>query len=108
VKKEMKFRAELTSKAVKDLKYFPEQTQKAILKEILSLEKSPFPFKKKIKKIKGVKFACYRLRLELKNDSLRVFYGIDNDIIFVLRIISKKNADKILKSISKSEFPPFK
>ncbi len=102
----MEFRIEFTTKAEKDLRSFPLEVQRTILEETIKLEKCPFSFKKKIKKIKGVKFPCFRLRIDLQNDSFRLFYGVDKNIIFVLRIVSKKDAEKILKSIRKIDFPP--
>lgn len=76
------------------------------MKKSLRLEKDSFQFKNKIKKIRGINFPCYSLRIDLKSDSYRLFYGIDNDIVFVLRIISKKDADKIIKGIEYIDFPP--
>jgi len=102
----MKFNIEFTKRAVKELKKLPIQTQKIILKESLVLESDPFQFKKKIKRIKGFKFPCYRLRVDTSNDSYRLFYGIDKDIIYILRIISKKDADKIISRLRSTEFPP--
>ncbi len=102
----MKFKVELTGKAIKDLKAFFLAARKIILEHSIELEKEPFPFKKKIKKIKGMKFPCYRLRIDLPNNSVKLFYGIDGNIVFVLRIVSKKNAEKILKNIGKIDFPP--
>jgi len=84
----MEFRIEFTSKAIKDLKSLPLDVQKIILEETIKLENNPFPFKKKIKKIKGIKFPCFRLRIDLSRDSFRLFYGIEKSIILVLRIIS--------------------
>ena len=104
----MNFKIEFTTKAVRDLKSFALEIQKQILEETIKLESSPFPFKKKIKKIKGVKFPCFRLRIDLSNDTYRLFYGIDKNIIYMLRIVSKKDAEKILRNIRKSEFPPEK
>ena len=97
----MKFEVEFTTRAVKDLKGFSLQAQRTILEESLLLETAPFPHKKKIKKIH-----CYTLRIDLESDSLRLFYGINKDIVYVLRIVSKKDADKIIKSIRKTDFPP--
>ena len=102
----MEFKIEFTTKAIKDLKSFSLDVQKIILEESIKLENEPFPFKKKIKKIKGIKFPCFRLRIDLPNDSFRLFYGIEKNIIFVLRIVSKKDAQKILKNIRKIDFPP--
>ncbi len=94
-----KFKIEFTSRAVKDLKKIPKNEQRQLLKESLILETKPFPFKNKIKKIKGVKFPCYRLRIDASSDSYRLFYAIDKNNIFVLRIISKKDADRIIKQL---------
>ena len=93
----MKFKVEYTKRAIRDLKRLSFNLQKHILQETLKLESNPFPFKKKVKRIQAIKFPCYRLRIDSGSDSYRVFYGLDNEIIFILRIISKKEADKILK-----------
>ena len=102
----MKFNIEFTKRAVKELKNLPVQIQKQILTETLILENEPYQFKKKIKKIKGFKFPCFRLRVDTSNDSYRIFYGIEKDTIFILRIIAKKDADKIISRIRKIDFPP--
>lgn len=102
----MNFQIEFTSKAIKDLKSLSIQTQKQILEEVIQLETNPFPHKKKVRKIKGIKFPCFRLRVDLKQGTFRIFYGIDKNFIFVLRIISKKDADKVLKNIKNIDFPP--
>ena len=72
----MKFNIEFTTRAIKDLKKLPKNEQKQILKESLRLETEPFQYKNKIKKIRGIKFPCYRLRIDLKSDSFRLFYGM--------------------------------
>ena len=95
----MKFTVEFTKRAVKELKNLSIQTRKQILEETLVLEKDPFQFKNKIKRIKGFKFPCLRLRIDTPNDSFRIFYGIDRNVVFILRIISKKDADKIISRL---------
>ena len=102
----MEFHVDFTTRAVKDLKKLPKNVQKQILKESLRLESEPFQFKNKIKKIRGINFPCYRLRIDFQSDSYRLFYGIDNNIVYVLRIISKKDADKIIGRIRNLDFPP--
>lgn len=102
----MEFRIEFTPRAVKDLKRFPLKTQKHILEKSLVLELAPFPSTGKIKRIMGVKFPCYKLRIDDGNDSYRIFYGIEKNIVYILRIISRKDADRIIKSIRKIDFPP--
>ncbi len=102
----MKFQIEFTTKAVRDLKSFSDDIQKLILEKTIQLESEPFPYKKTVKKIRGIKFPCFRFRIDLKQDTFRLFYGIDKNIIYVLRIVSKKNAEKILKNIRNIDFPP--
>ena len=102
----MKFRIEYTKKAVRDLKSFSADHQKKIIQETIELESNPFSSKKKVKRIQGIKFPCYRLRVEIGDDSLRVFYGIKNELVFILRIISKKDADKVLKRLKDIKIPP--
>ena len=95
----MNFQVEYSKRAKNDLKGFPSDVQKIILNESLKLEEYPFPHRIKIRKIKGIKFPCFRLRIDYKSDSYRLFYGIEKDIVYVLRIVSKKDADKIIRTI---------
>ena len=102
----MKFKVEFTTTAVRELKKLTVQAQKAIIEDTIKLEKTPFPYKKKVKRIQGMKFPCYRLRIDTASDSFRLFYGIEQNVVYVLRIVPKKDSEKIIKSIKKSDFPP--
>jgi len=102
----MKFQIEFIKRAVRDLKNFPAVTQKHILEKSLWLESYPFQFKDRIKRIKGVNFPCFRLRIDHGNDSFRLFYGVYKNVVYVLRIVSNKDADKIIKKIRRIDFPP--
>lgn len=102
----MNLKVTFTKRAVKDLKRLASNQQRQIVLQSIELENDPFPFKKKVKRIRGLKFPCYRLHIDLDSDSFRVFYGIENDIVFILRIIAKKDADKILNALKNIEFPP--
>ncbi|HDT11794.1 MAG TPA: hypothetical protein ENN58_03555 [bacterium] len=97
---------EYTRRAVKDLKSFAADHQKKIIQETIKLGSNPLPLKKKVKRIHGIRFPCYRLRMDIGDDSLKVFYGIKNELVFILRIISKKDADQVLKRIKDSKVPP--
>jgi mRNA-degrading endonuclease RelE of RelBE toxin-antitoxin system len=103
---DVNFKVEWTRRAIKDLKKLTAVLQKHILNESLLLETQPFQFKNKIKRIRGIHFPCYRLRVDFGSDSYRLFYGIEKDSVFVLRIISKKDADKIIQRIRNIDFPP--
>ena len=102
----MKFTVELTTRAQKDLNKCNVDSKKLVLNESLNLEENPFTYKNNIKRIKGLKFLCYRLRINIQDDSIRLFYGIYKNIIFILRIVTKKDADKIIKSLNKFNFFP--
>ena len=85
----MEFQVEFTSRAIKDLKNNSPDIQKIILHEAKKLESSPFPHKKTIKRIKPMNFPCFRLRIDYKENSFRLFYGIEKNIVFVLLSMSQ-------------------
>ena len=93
-----KFCVEFTTHAQKDLSKLSAETYDIILKKAEILEHDPFPRGNIKKKIKGVKHPLFRLRINTLTDSFRLFYGIHQQTVFVLRIVSKKEADRILKS----------
>jgi mRNA interferase RelE/StbE len=88
-----KFRIELSPAASRDLDELELGIVTKVLSDIKILEENPFPRGKLIKKIKGKKTPFYRLRI----DKFRVFYEIQPMKIVILRIISKKEADRFIK-----------
>ena len=102
----MPFEVVYTSTARRELGKLDRDVQRKILQETLSLQETPFPSGKRRKKIQGFSFPCYRLRIDTSSDSFRLFYGIDRDVIYVLRIVSKKEADRIIKNLRRTPFPP--
>ena len=102
----MAFEVVYTSTAQRELGKLDRDSQRKILQESLSLKEAPFSSGKRRKKVQGFSFPCYRLRIDTSSDSFRLFYGIDGDIIYVLRIVAKKNADRILKALRQRPFPP--
>jgi mRNA-degrading endonuclease RelE of RelBE toxin-antitoxin system len=102
----VKFKVEYTKRAVRDLKSFQPEQQTKIVRETIRLEDNPFPARKKIKRIQGIKFPCYRLRIDTGSDTFRVFYGIKHEIIFILCIVAKKDAERVLKNLKNVKFPP--
>ena len=89
-----KFKIELSPAASRDLDNLELETVTKVLSDLKILQESPFPRGKLIKKIKG-KTPFYRLRI----DKFRVFYEIRSDKIIILRIISKKEADRYIKKL---------
>jgi hypothetical protein len=57
-------------------------------------------------KLRAIFIIVKWLHKKVQNYSYRVFFGIEKDIIFVLGIVSKKDAEKILKNLKNIEFPP--
>jgi len=81
-----KFNIVLAPKAVKDLDDLNDKQCAKILKQIRVLEENPFPRGKLIKKLKGT------------IDRYRVFFRIEAIKIIILRILSKKDVEKIIKT----------
>ena len=90
-----KFRIKLSPTASRDLDDLELETVTKVLSDLKILEGNPFPRGKLIKKVKGKKTPFYRLRI----DKFRVFYEIQSNKIIILRIISKKEADRFIKRL---------
>lgn len=70
---------------------------KLILNKIeIVLTINPFPQGLTIKKLKNIQPYLYRLRVN-GIINYRVFYRIIGDTIYILKIVPKKDADKILR-----------
>jgi len=90
-----KFKIELSPAASRDLDDLEIEVVTRVLSGLRILEENPFPKGKLIKKIKGKKTSFYRLRI----DKFRVFYEIQHMKVIILRIISKKEADRYIKKL---------
>lgn len=91
-----KFNIILSPKAVKDLDSFSDGILRKISKAMQILKENPFPRGKLIKKIKGASSDFYRLRV----DKYRVFYIIKGSDIVILRVLSKKDAGRFIRSLN--------
>jgi mRNA interferase RelE/StbE len=90
-----KFKIDLSPAASRDLDDLEIEVVTKVLSNFKILEENPFPRGKLIKKIKGKKTSFYRLRI----DKFRVFYEVQHMKIVILRIISKKEADRYIKKL---------
>lgn len=88
-----KFKIDLSPAASRDLDDLDLGTAGKILSDLKILETNPFPKGKLIKRIKGKRTPFYRLRA----DKFLIFYEIQPKKIVILRIISKKEADRFIK-----------
>lgn len=86
----------LSPHAIKDLDGFSYAVCGRIARALNALRGNPFPRSKLIKKIKGKDADFYRLRA----DKHRVFYLIEQGRVVVLRIVSKKEADRLIRSLA--------
>lgn len=94
-----KFEVVLEKKFNKTLeKYLSEKEQSVVLEKLSLLKINPFPEKKLKKRIHGVKYPLYRMRIDLPSDSYRIFYGIDGQTVYLLELVPKKLADRIIKN----------
>ena len=90
-----RFKIEFSPAASRDLNDLEIEVVKKVFSDLKILEENPFPRGKLIKKIKGKKTFFYRLRI----DKFRVFYEVQHMKIIILRIISKKEADRYIKKL---------
>jgi len=87
-----KFDIILSPQAIKDMDSFSDIVCTKIVRPLNALKENPFPRGKLIKKIKDKKANFYRL----KDDKYRVFYMIESGKVVVLKILSKKEADRFI------------
>jgi len=90
------FKVYSTPRAEKDLNKISEKIARVIFKEILFLEKRPFPDGYRIKKIRR---PFRPAKYELKVQDYRVLFSIMNNKIIIGRIIHRKDLELALKKL---------
>ncbi len=90
-----RFEIILSPKALKDLDKLNDVLCSQITKSMGVLGENPFPRGKTIRKIKGKHSDYYRLRV----DKYRVFYMIEGNKVIILRILSKKDTERIIRGL---------
>jgi len=91
-----KFEIQLTSSAVDDLDCIPEISKKKIIPSIKKLSTAPFSPGPKIKKLKGFKPPIFRMR----SGDFRVIYRVHDRTIVILRVIDRKDLERIIKRLN--------
>lgn len=98
----MAYTIELLEVADEDLKGFATHDQQAIVKKIREqLTDSPFPHGNTIKRLQGFDVALYRLRVNAPTQSYRVYYQVNVSVVRILRIVSKKDSDKVIRVLKR-------
>ena len=86
------FLLKLSPGAARDLDRLEDKVATHILHKLNVLKDDPFPRGKLVKKLKGTQSAFYRFRV----DQYRVFYSIEGRDVVILRVISKKDAERFI------------
>jgi mRNA interferase RelE/StbE len=89
------YKITFTNASFKDMEKLEKNTRERILTELKSLSDFPLNLKRDIKKLKGIGKNIYRLRI----GEFRVIYLLSDIKIIVLRIMNRKDLDKIINTI---------
>ena len=92
------FAVQLTNQAAADLDKVPREARIQIVKDLSALAVDAFPKGHVRKKLKGFKFALYRLRA----GNYRVLYRIDARLVTIMRVVNRKDLEKIAKRLKLS------
>jgi mRNA-degrading endonuclease RelE of RelBE toxin-antitoxin system len=88
------FSVQLTKHAGADLDR-PQDIQLRIVGQLAALAANPFPSGQAKKRLKGFGFPLYRLRV----GDHRVLYRIDARLITIMRVIDRKDLDRIARRL---------
>jgi mRNA-degrading endonuclease RelE of RelBE toxin-antitoxin system len=91
------YRIEIDPQAVDDLKRMRAFERAAVL-DVIDRILAAHPMrlgKSRIKRLRGLDSPQYRLRV----DDLRVFYDVDGEDVYVLRILAKDQTDEYLREM---------
>jgi mRNA interferase RelE/StbE len=91
------FRLQLTKSAARDLDGISDDQREKILKDMRILASGPPLSQTNIKKLKGFRPPLYRLR----SGDYRVLYQVLGEIVTVMRVIHRKDLEKIIKGFRK-------
>lgn len=84
---------ELSPRALRDLGGVPAEAAREILDDLELLKKTPWPGPPKVKKLRG--HDLYRL----KTGEYRSVFEIRGEKVVVLRIVGRKELERVLKSL---------
>jgi len=89
------YKIKFTSVSFKDLERLDKNIRERIITGLTSLSKSPLDFKRDVKKLKAIGRNIYRLRV----GEFRIIYYLSDMELVVLRIIDRKDLDKVISTI---------
>ena len=94
-----KFGIQLTYSAVEDLDCIPEDRHTKIVDLIKKFSSDPFTPDTNIKKLKGFKLPLYRIR----SGDYRILYRLQEKTIIIMRVIDRKDLDRVIKGLKLSK-----
>ncbi len=89
------FAVVLTDRAVADLDAVTLKVRLQVAQDIASLARGPLPPRAGVKKLKGYRPPLYRLRA----GDYRVLYRVAQRTVMVLRVIDRRDLDRILGTV---------
>ena len=94
-----KFDIQLTYSAGEDLDCIPENHRIKIIALIKKFSSDPFAPGANIKKLKGFRTPLYRVR----SGNYRILYRIQEKTIIIMRVIDRKDLDRVIKGLKLSK-----
>ena len=91
----MSYRVSLTPTSEKDIRSLPKPIQATVFRQLKTLEMNVTPDGNRIKKLKGVKGAFYRLRV----GDYRAMFEVQGNKVTIHRIINRKELDRIISRL---------
>lgn len=95
------FRVELAGQALRALEKLHPANQEEALEQIQrELSANPLPRPPLIRKIAGTRRPVFRLRLNVHREPWRAFYRIEPEAVAVFALVSKKEANRVIKRLA--------
>jgi mRNA-degrading endonuclease RelE of RelBE toxin-antitoxin system len=70
-----------------------EAARSKVVGDLRTLEKKPLGSPPRIRRLRGFPFPLYRLR----SGDYRVLYRIDAEVVTIMRVIDRKDLDRVLR-----------
>lgn len=70
-----------------------EAARSKVVGDLRTLEKRPLGSPPRVRRLRGFPFPLYRLR----SGDYRVLYRIDAEVVTILRVIDRKDLDRVLR-----------
>ncbi len=91
-----RFQVVLTEHAIADVEEVSQDLREQIQQDLKTLQTSPLPSRRQIKRLKGFRPPIYRLR----SGDFRVLYQVRENRVTVLRVVNRKLLDRVIKRLN--------